>query len=85
MPRAESFRWRIRQLAGLGLIFSNRALANELAYWVKVKPAKQTVKAYGKEKPLQIGMVLEADILHERKKLDEWVLEPLYSISGKRH
>lgn len=52
---------------------------------MKVKPAKQTVKAYREEKPLQIGMVLEADILHERKKLDEWVLEPLYSIWGKRH
>lgn len=84
MPRAESFR-RIRQLAGLGLIFSNPALVNEPAYLVKVKPAKQTVKAYGEEKPLQIGMVLEADILHERKKLYEWVLEPLYSIWGKRH
>ena len=36
-----------------------------------------------KNKPLQIGMVVEADILHERKKLYEWVLDPLYSISGK--
>lgn len=74
-----------QELAGLGLIFSNPALANEPAYLVKVKLAKQTVKAYGEEKPLQIGMVLEADILHERKKLYEWVLEPLYSISGKWH
>ena len=74
-----------QELAGLGLIFSNPALVNEPAYLVKVKLAKQTVKAYGEEKPLQIGMVLEADILHERKKLYEWVLEPLYSISGKWH
>jgi auxiliary transport protein, membrane fusion protein len=28
-------------------------------------------------------MVVEADILHERKKLYEWVLDPLYSITGK--
>jgi membrane fusion protein len=28
-------------------------------------------------------MLLEADILGERRKLWEWVLEPLYSLSGK--
>ena len=72
-----------QELAGLGTIFSEMALLNEPAYLVKVKLAKQTVKAYGEEKPLQIGMILEADILHERKKLYEWVLDPLYSISGK--
>lgn len=72
-----------QELAGLGTIFSETALLNEPAYLVKVKLAKQTVKAYGEEKPLQIGMILEADILHERKKLYEWVLDPLYSISGK--
>ena len=74
-----------QELESLGLIFSNPALVNEPAYLVKVKLSKQTVKAYGEEKPLQIGMVLEADILHERKRLYEWVLEPLYSISGKWH
>lgn len=72
-----------QELEALGLIFSDPALANEPAYLVRVKLDKQTVKAYGVDKPLQIGMVLEADILHERKKLYEWVLDPLYSISGK--
>ena len=60
-----------------------QAQANEPVYLVKVKLEKQTIKVYGKNKPLQIGMVVEADILHERKKLYEWVLDPLYSISGK--
>ncbi|WP_165010139.1 HlyD family secretion protein [Neisseria yangbaofengii] len=72
-----------QELSGLGLIFSNPALINEPAYLVKVKLKKQTVTAYGEEKPLQIGMTLEADILHGKKKLYEWVLDPIYSISGK--
>lgn len=72
-----------QELSGLGIIFTNPTLLNEPAYLVKVKLEKQTIKAYGENKPLQIGMILEADILHERKKLYEWVLAPLYSISGK--
>ena len=61
----------------------NPSRPNESVYLVKVKPEKQTVKVYGEEKPLQMGMALEADILNERKKLYEWVLDPLYSITGK--
>ncbi|HEZ2059634.1 TPA: HlyD family efflux transporter periplasmic adaptor subunit [Neisseria meningitidis] len=72
-----------QELSGLGIIFTNPTLLNEPAYLVKVKLEKQTIKAYGENKPLQIGMILEADILHERKKLYEWILDPLYSISGK--
>ncbi|HFC7523913.1 TPA: HlyD family secretion protein [Neisseria meningitidis] len=72
-----------QELSGLDIIFTNPTLLNEPAYLVKVKLEKQTIKAYGENKPLQIGMILEADILHERKKLYEWVLDPLYSISGK--
>jgi membrane fusion protein len=43
----------------------------------------QTVTAYGKPQPLQAGMALQADVLQERRRLYEWVLEPLYSLTGK--
>ncbi|MEQ5844261.1 HlyD family efflux transporter periplasmic adaptor subunit (plasmid) [Paraburkholderia acidicola] len=43
----------------------------------------QTVTAYGKPQLLQAGMTLQADILQERRRLFEWVLEPLYSLTGK--
>ncbi|MDN7919179.1 hypothetical protein QZM99_13895 [Burkholderia gladioli] len=39
--------------------------------------------AYGKPRPLQAGMTVQADILQERRRLYEWVLEPLYSVTGK--
>ena len=39
--------------------------------------------AYGKTQPLQAGMLLEADVLQDTRRLYEWVLEPLYSLTGK--
>ena len=72
-----------QELAGLGNILTDAAQPDEPVYLVKVKLNSQTILAYGEQKRLQIGMVLEADILHENRKLYEWVLEPLYSVAGK--
>jgi len=57
--------------------------ANEHYYRVLVTLDQQDILAYGKPEPLRPGMTLEADILGERRKLYEWVLEPLYSLRGK--
>ena len=55
----------------------------ESYYRVIVNLARQDVTAYGKAEPLRPGMMLEADVLGERRRLYEWVLEPLYSLHGK--
>ena len=52
-------------------------------YRVLVALDKQSIIAYGEQEPLRPGMRLDADILGERRKLYEWVLEPLYSLRGK--
>ncbi|PRE60644.1 MFP transporter [Burkholderia multivorans] len=52
-------------------------------YRVSVALDAQHVRAYGAPQPLQAGMALQADILQERRRLYEWVLEPLYSLTGK--
>lgn len=52
-------------------------------YRVIVALDAQHVTAYGAKQPLQAGMTLQADILQERRRLYEWVLEPLYSLTGK--
>jgi membrane fusion protein len=57
--------------------------AGEPVYGITVDLASQTVMAYGQAQPLQAGQRLEADILQETRKLYEWMLEPLYSITGK--
>ena len=55
----------------------------EPSYRVVVALDRQTVLAYGKLEHLKPGMLLEADVLGERRRLIEWVFEPLYSIKGK--
>ena len=55
----------------------------EPRYRIIVKLPAQTVRAYGEQQPLQAGMLVDADILQEKRRLYEWVLEPLYSLSGK--
>jgi membrane fusion protein len=57
--------------------------AGEPVYGITIELASQTVMAYGQAQPLQAGQRLEADILQETRKLYEWMLEPLYSITGK--
>ncbi|TDR40754.1 membrane fusion protein [Tahibacter aquaticus] len=52
-------------------------------YRVLVDLDAQSVSAYGKPEALRPGMMLDADILGERRRLYEWVLEPLYSLSGR--
>ncbi|SST67271.1 type I secretion membrane fusion protein, HlyD family [Acinetobacter baumannii] len=58
-------------------------LNNEPIYLVKVKLEKQTIAVYGENIPLKSGMLLEADIKLDTRKIYEWILEPLYTISGK--
>lgn len=56
---------------------------NEPFYRVTVLLDSQWVMAYGKPIVLQDGLQVEADILIDTRKLYEWVLEPLYSVTGK--
>ncbi|ENU29347.1 hypothetical protein F991_02736 [Acinetobacter sp. CIP-A165] len=67
----------------IGVISPQEQMNNEPVYLVRAKLDKQVVKAYGKDMPLQAGMTLDGDIMHETRKLYEWVLEPLFSITGK--
>jgi membrane fusion protein len=52
-------------------------------YLVTVALDRQTITAYGRTQPLQAGMRVDADVLQEKRSLFEWVMEPLYSLSGK--
>jgi membrane fusion protein len=57
--------------------------ANEPVYRISVSLASQTVIAYGEPVPLQPGMQLEAHVLIESRRLIEWVLDPLFTLTGK--
>lgn len=67
---------------GLGTLVGN-PLAGEPYYKVMVTLSEQSIVVYGRREALRPGMLVEADILGDRRKLYEWLLEPLYSLSGR--
>ncbi|MEX2124047.1 MAG: HlyD family efflux transporter periplasmic adaptor subunit [Woeseia sp.] len=67
---------------GLGTLIGN-VQAGEPYYRVLVDLSAQSILAYGKPESLRPGMLVEADILGERRKLYEWVLEPVYALTGR--
>jgi len=62
---------------------AEQSAPGEPVYRVLVSLNRQSVLAYGSPEPLRPGMRLEADIMGERRRLYEWILEPLYSVTGK--
>lgn len=63
--------------------FNPHPQSSEPLYEIRVKLEEQSVTAYGKRQPLQSGMVVEADIQQERRRLYEWILDPLFTLSGR--
>jgi membrane fusion protein len=55
----------------------------EQHYRVVVALARQDIVAYGRNEQLRPGMALEADVLIDKRRLIEWVLEPLFAL-GRR-
>lgn len=55
----------------------------EPTYRVVVALERQSVRAVGIERALRPGLVLEADILGERRRLWEWLVEPLQTLRGQ--
>lgn len=57
--------------------------SREPVYRIKVALDGQAIRAYGQLEPLQPGMQVEADILLDRRRLIEWIFEPLLSLAGR--
>lgn len=54
-----------------------------VAYRVVVALDSQYVMAYGRKELLLPGMELEADIILERRKIYEWILDPIYTLAKR--
>lgn len=63
--------------------FATQGGAGQSLYRITVALARQDITAYGAPVPLQSGMQLEADVILERRRLIEWVLEPVFTLTGK--
>ncbi len=57
--------------------------AKEPVYKIDVVLEKQTVSALGQELPLRPGMLVNADLLLERRTMLEWIFEPVLQLKGR--
>jgi len=72
------------ELASLPLPESLKATPSaEPLYPITVMLDEQAVQAYGQAQPLAPGMQLEADVLLDKRRLIEWIFEPLLSVTGR--
>lgn len=55
----------------------------EPLYRIKAALASQSILAYGQPRPLKPGMQVEADVLLDRRRLIEWIFEPLIALAGR--
>jgi membrane fusion protein len=57
--------------------------AREPVYRVDVTLESQTVSALGQELPLRPGMLVNADLLLEKRTILEWIFEPVLQLKGR--
>jgi membrane fusion protein len=57
--------------------------AKEPVYRVDVKLERQAVTALGQEYALRPGMLVNADLLLEKRTLLEWIFEPVLQLKGR--
>lgn len=86
------FTGTVREVARSGLTGAELAASGhavpagtgaEPLYPVRVALARQAVAAYGHAEPLRAGMRLQASVVLERRRLIDWLLDPLYSFTGR--
>ncbi|MEP7300867.1 MAG: HlyD family efflux transporter periplasmic adaptor subunit [Caldimonas sp.] len=68
------------ELAGIPVVGS---IAGEPLYRITVRLDSQDVVAYGAAQPLAPGMQLDADIVLDRRRVIEWLFEPVLGIASR--
>ena len=71
------------QAAEIAVLALPESLRREPLYRITVSLKEQQVQAYGQPQPLVPGMQLDADVLLDRRRLIEWIFEPLLSVTGR--
>lgn len=52
-------------------------------FLIEIEPEDRTIVAYGAERPILIGSTLSADVVVERRRLIDWVLDPILAMRGR--
>ena len=69
--------------AGQAQALVSAAQANEPLYRIDVRLDREHIAAYGRDLPLRAGMALDADVTLDRRRIWEWLLEPLLATARR--
>ncbi|KQP52657.1 hypothetical protein ASG40_07415 [Methylobacterium sp. Leaf399] len=59
------------------------ASAQQSVFRVEVRPETKVIHAYGRDETIALGSTLSADIVIERRRLIDWVLDPIRAMRGR--
>lgn len=57
--------------------------SSEPVFAILVELEHDTLQAYGREERLRPGLQLDADVILDRRRLVEWLLEPLFAVARR--
>lgn len=60
-----------------------RPVERQSTYRIEIVPDRADVDAYGERVPVKIGSTLSADIIVERRRLIDWMLDPIRALRGR--
>ncbi len=60
-----------------------RPVTRQSLYRIEVRPDSDEIEAYGERKKITIGSTLSADIIIEKRRLIDWVLDPIRAMQGR--
>src|SRR5258708_27242519 len=83
MQRANVISVSRNPMSAAELGFTPADASREPLYRIKARLDSQAIAAYGRFEPLQPGMQVEADILLDRRRLIEWLFEPLLGLAAR--
>ncbi|GJD79478.1 HlyD family secretion protein [Methylobacterium gregans] len=64
-------------------VFDPTSLTRQSTYRIDVRPDSRTIRAYGVDEPIRIGSTLSADIVVEKRRLIDWMLDPIRAMRGR--
>ena len=59
-------------------------LSGDALYRITLRLARQSVTVYGKDEALKSGLAVEADIVQERRRIVEWMFEPILAFAQRQ-
>lgn len=64
-------------------VFDPTSLTRQSTYRIDVRPDSRTIRAYGVDEPIRVGSTLSADIVVEKRRLIDWMLDPIRAMRGR--